>query len=192
MSNRSYTSKMLCQLCRWGVWKVRICLHFAFLPKWVSMQPTQSIFKPIYAHICTNCITLRPPACPIGLILAKCFINSAVGMYKRCGCVYIWPTGRNWSPCHPHSWFSSQFTRTSAHVVHSRTIGVPACPIGHVPAKALSALPLGCIEGAYMFTFGLLAEIGLHATHTVDFQANFRAHLRTLYTLKLLEPLHVQ
>jgi hypothetical protein len=48
------------------------------------------------------------------------------------------------------------------------------------------------MEGAYMFTFGLLAEIGLHATHTVNFQANLRAHLRTLYTLKLLESLHIQ
>jgi hypothetical protein len=48
------------------------------------------------------------------------------------------------------------------------------------------------MEGAYMFTFGLLAEMGLHATHTVDFQANLRAHLRTLYTLELLESLHVQ
>ena len=26
------------------------------------------------------------------------------------------------------------------------------------------------MEGAYMFTFGLLAQMGLHATHTVDFQ----------------------
>jgi hypothetical protein len=36
------------------------------------------------------------------------------------------------------------------------------------------------MEGAYMFTFVLLAEIGLHATHTVDFQAYLRAHLRKL------------
>jgi hypothetical protein len=48
------------------------------------------------------------------------------------------------------------------------------------------------MEGAYMFRFGLLAEVGLHATHTVDFQANLRAHLCTLYTLKLLEFLLVQ
>jgi hypothetical protein len=48
------------------------------------------------------------------------------------------------------------------------------------------------MECVYMFTFGLLAEMGLHATHTVDFQANLRAHLRTLYTLELLESLHVQ
>jgi hypothetical protein len=58
--------------------------------------------------------------------------------------------------------------------------------------NALSALPLGGMEGAYMFTFGLLAEIVLHATHTVDCQANLRAHLNKLYTLKILESLHVQ
>jgi hypothetical protein len=36
------------------------------------------------------------------------------------------------------------------------------------------------MEGAQSFTFVLLAEIGLHATHTVDFQAHLRAHLRQL------------
>jgi hypothetical protein len=36
------------------------------------------------------------------------------------------------------------------------------------------------MEGAQSFTFVLLAEIGLHTTHTVDFQAHLRAHLRQL------------
>jgi hypothetical protein len=89
-----------------------------------------------HLHICTNCITLRPPACPIGLVPAKCFVSSAIGMYGMCLYVYIRPSCRNGSPCHPHSRFSSQFTRTSAHIVHSRTIGVPACPIGLVPVKS--------------------------------------------------------
>jgi hypothetical protein len=47
--------------------------------------------------------------------------------------------------------------------------------------NALSALPLGGMEGAYMFTFCLLAQMSLHATHTVDFQANLRAHLHKLH-----------
>jgi hypothetical protein len=42
------------------------------------------------------------------------------------------------------------------------------------------------MEGAYMFTFGLLAEMGLHATHTVDFQANLRAHICTSAQIELL------
>jgi hypothetical protein len=37
------------------------------------------------------------------------------------------------------------------------------------------------MEGAYSFTFDLLAEIGVRATHTVDFQAHLRAHLRLLF-----------
>jgi hypothetical protein len=40
------------------------------------------------------------------------------------------------------------------------------------------------MEGAQSFTFVLLAEIGVRATHTVDFQAHLRAHLRQLYTLE--------
>jgi hypothetical protein len=48
------------------------------------------------------------------------------------------------------------------------------------------------MEGAYSFIFVLLAEIGFFATHTVDFQAHFRAHLRQLNTLALLESLQAQ
>jgi hypothetical protein len=48
------------------------------------------------------------------------------------------------------------------------------------------------MEGAYSFTFVLLAEIGFRATHTVDFQAHLRAHLRQLNTLALLESLQGQ
>ena len=58
MSNRSRTCKILCQLCRCNVWKVHICLHLSFWPKLVSMPPTQSIFKPICAHICASCRTI--------------------------------------------------------------------------------------------------------------------------------------
>jgi hypothetical protein len=36
------------------------------------------------------------------------------------------------------------------------------------------------MEGAQSFTFVLLAKIGLHATHTVDFQAHLRARVRQL------------
>ena len=48
---------------------------------------------------------------------------------------------------------------------------------------AFFPVPLGCMEGLCMFTFVLLAEIGLRATHIVDFQAHLRPHLRQLYTL---------
>jgi hypothetical protein len=29
---------------------------------------------------------------------------------------------RHWSPCYPHSWFSSSFARTSGPTVHSRAL----------------------------------------------------------------------
>jgi hypothetical protein len=48
------------------------------------------------------------------------------------------------------------------------------------------------MEGAYSFTFVLLAEIGFPATHTVDFQAHLRAYLQQLNTLALLESLQAQ
>lgn len=70
---------------------------------------------------------------------------------------------------------------TSAQSVELATELTAGLGVGLLPENALSPLPLGCMEGIYMFSFVLLAQIGLHAIIRVKYPAQFHVHLCQLW-----------